>query len=177
MEMNKDSRRTSWNVDRFKRVVRYWYVRFLRLQGTPQAIARGLACGVFSGCFPFFGFQILIGIALAIILRGNKIAAAAGTWISNPFTYLPIFAFNYKIGSLLLGENQLSEISINSNSDLMTLGATTIGTLSIGSFVVGLITAIITYFASLRLICSCRKSRAETQRRREQFRKIPTNKI
>ncbi|MGB7312113.1 MAG: DUF2062 domain-containing protein, partial [Nodosilinea sp.] len=87
----------------WRRQIRYVYLRFLRLQGTPEQLARGLASGVFSGCFPLFGFQIVLGIAAATVLRGNRIMAAAATWVSNPFTYVPIFAFNYQVGLWLVG--------------------------------------------------------------------------
>jgi len=72
-------------------------------EGTPGQRARGIALGVFSGCFPFFGLQTLIGIMLAKVFKGNILLAAAGTWISNPFTYVPLFWLNYKIGELFLG--------------------------------------------------------------------------
>jgi uncharacterized protein (DUF2062 family) len=72
-------------------------------EGSPGQRARGLAAGVFCGCFPFFGLQTLLGVALASVVRGNHLLAAAGTWISNPFTYLPLYWFNFKLGSMVLG--------------------------------------------------------------------------
>ncbi|MGB3200701.1 MAG: DUF2062 domain-containing protein, partial [Nodosilinea sp.] len=87
----------------WRRQIRYIYLRFLRLQGTSEQLARGLASGVFSGCFPLFGFQIILGIATATLLRGNRIMAAAATWVSNPFTYVPLFTFNYQVGVWLIG--------------------------------------------------------------------------
>ena len=75
---------------------------FLQQNGSPIFNAKGLAFGVFSGCFPLFGLQTLIGVFLAQIGRGNIVLAAIGTWISNPFTYLPLYFFNYKLGALLL---------------------------------------------------------------------------
>lgn len=74
-----------------------------RQEGSHGQRARGLAAGVFMGCFPIFGFQTLLGVALASLVRGNHLLAAAGTWISNPITYLPLYWFNYQLGSLLLG--------------------------------------------------------------------------
>lgn len=74
-----------------------------RQQGTPGYQARGLAVGVFSGCLPFFGLQIVLGVALAGVMRGHPLLAAAGTWISNPFTYLPLYWLNLQVGILLLG--------------------------------------------------------------------------
>jgi len=74
-----------------------------QLEGTPGHRARGLAAGVFTGCLPFFGLQIVLGVALAATIRGNRILAAAGTWISNPFTTLPICWVNYQLGVWLIG--------------------------------------------------------------------------
>ena len=73
---------------------------FRNQNGSPFFNAKGLAIGVFSGCFPFFGFQTLIGVFFAKLARGNIVLAAIGTWISNPFTYIPLYYFNYKVGSI-----------------------------------------------------------------------------
>ena len=78
---------------------------FLKQDGTPFFNAKGAAVGVFCGCFPFFGFQTLLGLFLARVAKGNLFLAAIGTWISNPFTYLPLYFFNYKVGSLLLKDS------------------------------------------------------------------------
>ena len=75
---------------------------FLKQDGTPFFNAKGVAVGVFCGCFPFFGLQTLLGLFLARVARGNLFLAAIGTWISNPFTYVPLYFFNYKVGSFLL---------------------------------------------------------------------------
>lgn len=138
---------------RWKRQLRYLYWRFLRLQGSPEELARGLGCGVFSGCFPLFGFQIVIGVGVATVLRGNRIMAAAATWISNPFTYVPIFAFNFQVGHWLLGGGPIQAFQ-----DLDTLrGWQDMGTdvsirLMLGSTVVGLVTGLVSYYISLPLI-------------------------
>ena len=78
------------------------------LKGSPAQRARGVAVGVFSGCFPFFGFQTFFGIFLASLFKGNHLLAVAGTWISNPFTYVPLYWFNYKVGEVFLGQGSHS---------------------------------------------------------------------
>ena len=75
---------------------------FLKQDGSPTFNAKGIAVGVFCGCFPFFGFQTLLGVFLAQIGRGNIVLAAIGTWVSNPFTYIPLYLFNYKLGAFVL---------------------------------------------------------------------------
>jgi hypothetical protein len=142
--------------------VRYFYWRFLRLQGTPEQLSRGIASGVFSGCYPLFGFQTIIGIGVATVLRGNRIMAAAATWISNPFTYLPIFAFNFQVGHWMLGGGP-----VNVFDDLDTLrGWRDMGTdvtvrLMLGSTVVGIITGIISYFVGVWLIRRIRQRKVD----------------
>ena len=87
---------------------------FKKQNGSPLFNAKGLAIGVFSGCFPFFGFQTLIGVFFAKLAKGNIVLAAIGTWISNPFTYIPLYYFNYKVVSIFLNNpsNKILEKSL-----------------------------------------------------------------
>lgn len=142
-------KKQSW----WKRKLRYLYLRLIRLRSTTAAIARGLAVGVFAGLFPFFGAQTLMGVTLAILVRGNKLTAAIGTWISNPFTYVPIYIFNFKVGQFLLGTNDLSpDVDWTSTTELLQAGKTFAITLLVGCTVVGAIAAVIAYFLGLWLI-------------------------
>jgi len=139
------------------RGARYLYLRVLRSEGSTGAIARGLAAGVFAGMFPFFGAQTAIGVGLAFALRGNKLAAAAGTWISNPFTYAPIYWFNYQVGRQLLGDRRTLSIDWQSPRQLLQSGVEIARPLLIGCCVVGAITAIATYGISLGVLPRLRR--------------------
>lgn len=148
-----------------KRIWVYWwrwlrlgYLRLISLRGQPEYLARGLAAGVFAGFFPFFGFQAIIGVAVAVILRGHKLLAVAGTWVSNPFTYVPLFFFNLKFGMSLLGIHKFSLMtdhvnlqSVKDFSELVETGAELAGVLLLGSTVMGLIAAIAIYTVSVPL--------------------------
>ena len=140
----------NWLTRRF----RYTYLKLLRLRGKPKVVAKGLAVGIFAGCFPLFGLQSLIGLFLAAVCRGSKVAALAATWISNPLTYVPLYVFNYKIGKLLLGtkDTQLPPLDIESFTAFKELGSTFAITLFTGSFVVGMILAVVTYFYGLAIL-------------------------
>lgn len=152
---------------KWKRRLRYLYLRLIRLRSSTKAIARGLATGVFAGFFPFFGLQTLIGVALAAIFRGNKLVAAAGTWVSNPLTYVPIYAFNFKIGQWLMGWQGITTDAVNwqSWSELAELGATFTICLLLGCTVVGLVAAVLTYFLGLWLVPRLRVSLRSSRRR------------
>ena len=108
--------------------------------GSPYFNAKGIAAGVFSGCFPFFGFQTLLGIFLAQIIKGNILLAAIGTWISNPFTYIPLYFFNYKVGDFLLkNSNHINMQDVLVTKDFWKQGWFFTSRLILGSSIVGLI--------------------------------------
>ncbi|NEO28337.1 MAG: DUF2062 domain-containing protein, partial [Kamptonema sp. SIO4C4] len=86
--------------------------------------------------------------------------AAIATWVSNPLTYVPIYAFNYAIGSLLLGRLEIKAEQIDwGSAQLLELGADFIYRLFCGCVVVGLIAGCISYFLSFPLIVRLRQSR------------------
>ena len=132
---------------RSKRYINYKKILslFRNQNGSPFFNAKGLAIGVFSGCFPFFGFQTLLGVFFAKLAKGNIVLAAIGTWISNPFTYIPLYYFNYKVGSIFIRNS--TNITIDRNlgiHDLWEQGSVFSIKLLLGSSVVGLSLACIT---------------------------------
>ncbi len=140
-----------------KRYYKYYLRRIQSLQEEPKAIARGFAIGVFTGCFPFFGIQMIAALVFAILFKGNKIAAMMGTWISNPFTYIPIFLFNFQIGNFILSNlfninfDYLTDFNPDSWENLTDSGKEITLTLLIGSFFIGSIFAILAYYITLTI--------------------------
>ena len=113
---------------------------FLKQDGSPFFNAKGVAVGVFCGCFPFFGFQTLLGLFLARVAKGNLFLAAIGTWISNPLTYIPLYLFNYKVGSYFLKNSP--DIILDKNlmiEELWEQGGVFSLRLILGSALVGLL--------------------------------------
>ena len=112
-------------------------------EGSASQRALGFGVGIFSGCFPFFGFQTLMGIFLAKTFKGNTILAAIGTWISNPFTYVPLYYFNYRLGSLILNKDKnIVDFSHITTNELWSQGWYLSCRLIIGSMCMGLLTGI-----------------------------------
>ena len=89
--------------NKFRRTTKYLYLRFVRLRGHPHDLALGMALGVFAGSMPILPFQTALAIFLALIFKGSKIAAALGTWISNPLNWYFLYFYSYKIGSWMIG--------------------------------------------------------------------------
>lgn len=70
--------------------MRYYYLRLILLPESPHRIALGLAIGIFVALTPTVGVQMAAAVVLALILRGSKVAAAIGCWLTNPVT-MPVF--------------------------------------------------------------------------------------
>ncbi len=83
--------------------------RFRGMLGNPalwhlnrRSLSGGAFIGVFSGMLPI-PFQTLLAAILAIRFQYNLPAALILVWVSNPFTWVPILYFNYRLGAWILG--------------------------------------------------------------------------
>ncbi len=86
----------------WRRTLKYWQYRTVRIPGTPTSIALGFACGTAVSFTPFLFFHLLIAFALAWPFGGSLVAAAIGTLVGNPFTFVFIFPLIYSTGKWLL---------------------------------------------------------------------------
>jgi uncharacterized protein len=87
----------------YRRTLKYWAKRFLRIRATPHALALGAAIGVFAAFSPALGIHFLFALALAFLLGGNLVAAGLGTAAANPLTFPLMIAGDYEVGHLLVG--------------------------------------------------------------------------
>lgn len=92
-----------WPRGGWGRAAMYVKHRLHRLPDSPEKIARGIFAGVFTTFTPFYGLHFVVAGGLALILRGNILAALLGTFFGNPLTYLPIGVISMKMGYFLLG--------------------------------------------------------------------------
>lgn len=93
---------TLWPKGGWGRAARYVRHRLNRLPDPPHRIARGIFAGVFTTFTPFYGFHFVIAVVLALIMRGNIIAALLSTFFGNPLTYVPIAVVALTTGYWLL---------------------------------------------------------------------------
>ena len=88
------------------------YAKIVREKASPEYIARGWAIGMFYGCLIPFGFQLILSIPTAFLLRASKVGATVGTLITNHFTIFIIYPVQCYVGALLMGRGRgLDEIS------------------------------------------------------------------
>jgi uncharacterized protein len=90
--------------------VRRWLhehsLKLLAIRGTPEAIAGGIAIGMFFGFTPLFGLKTVLAIFFAWLTRSNILAAVlAGTLHDLILPIMPfIFIWEYKIGFWVLNQ-------------------------------------------------------------------------
>jgi uncharacterized protein (DUF2062 family) len=148
----------------------WWWREFLRqlkeLRGKPHEIALGMAIGVFIGITPTIPLHTILAVSLALLVRGSKLAAGLGVWVSNPLS-IPIFYYgSYRIGQLVLG---LPDISLPDDRSLLAmarLGGEIVGAMLLGGMILGIIPAIVAYVLTLKLARSQRFRGATESHRR-----------
>jgi hypothetical protein len=141
-----------WKRWSFVRQAKLNFLRFARMDGTPDEIAKGLALGIFIGMTPTFGAQMLLAVFFAFLLKENKLAAVLGVWITNPITAPFVYAFEYETGRLLLGMPRVqlpNELSFKAVTDL---GYQVLVPLWFSGVLYGVIGAILAYALTLRFI-------------------------
>lgn len=90
-----------WPRRSFRRSLRYFTKRVLRLRASPHAVAAGVAAGVFASFFPV-GIHLIVALAVAWLIAGNLVAAAIGTAAGNPLTLPFMWGATYEIGHTIL---------------------------------------------------------------------------
>jgi uncharacterized protein (TIGR03546 family) len=90
--------------------VRRWLhehsLKLLAIRDTPEAIAGGVAIGIFFGFTPFFGLKTISAIFFAWLTRSNILAAVlAGTLHDIILPFMPIvYRWEYDVGFWLLSQ-------------------------------------------------------------------------
>ena len=77
-----------------------------------RSVARAFFNGLFWAFIPM-PFQMLAAALLSIPLRANIPLSIALVWITNPITMPFVFYFNYKVGSLILGNSHDKEFQLS----------------------------------------------------------------
>lgn len=139
---------------------RYWWKEFWRqlreLRGKPHEISLGMAIGVFIAITPTIPFHTVLAVALAALLRGSKLAAALGVWVSNPLT-IPFFYYgSYRLGRFVLGYPQLVLPADYSIISLVKMGKHVTVAMLHGGVLLGILPGLLAYFLTYKFTSSPR---------------------
>lgn len=122
----------------------------LSLDSHPGHISAGFAVGVFISFTPFIGLHTPIAIALAFLLKLNKVTCVTGSWINTPITVIPALGMSYQVGNLLRGEPG-GALELQGGLAWHSLEKYAVSLL-LGSSLVGFIAAVISYFLCYYLV-------------------------
>ncbi len=147
------------------------YSKVVKEKATPEYIARGWAIGMFFGCLIPFGFQLLCSIPTAFLLKGSKIGAVLGTFISNHFTVFIIYPVQCYVGDKLIGgnlsyaavEEAFKEVLKKQNySALLEIGRELVIAFFIGGALLTLVMTPLTYWFVRNLVIRSRTKKNKT---------------
>jgi uncharacterized protein (TIGR03546 family) len=132
----------------------------LKLNNTPPEIALGISIGVAISVMPLYGLHTVLCVIFALLIpRANKIAILIGTNVSLPPTVPLITWAGYNIGRLILGK-EFPPVSL---SDLQGITLKKMLNfyypLFIGSLILGIFLAVISYFLTLWLVKRWKRSK------------------
>ncbi len=159
----------------FGRTRRYYYLRFIRLRGTPHSLALGSAIGVFIGITPTIPFHTIVIFFLSIVSRSSFIAGLISSWVvCNPLTYIPQYYLSLRIGNLVtpyeLSWNQiqsvvevvLSDVSFTIRMKaLLTVSYEAIIVMILGGSLLALPFALASYYISYLVFIKIKNKRRE----------------
>ena len=164
----------------FKKKWRKFYLKIVREKAPPEYIARGWSIGMFFGCLIPIGGQLICSIPAAFLLKGSKIGAVLGTFITNQVTVFFIYPVQCYAGAKLIGldlsygdiKDKLKDIvSASDFSEFVDAAKILAGDLTIAFFVGGAIMAVvltpITYYAVKKMVIGYR-IQVEKRRRKRQ---------
>jgi uncharacterized protein (DUF2062 family) len=145
-----------------RRVLRYHWLKFLRLQDDPRKIAGGMALGIFVGITPTIPFHTVAVLSLAALLRVSPVTAFIGIQIGNPLTVAPIYIVSYKIGQFLLyrGQPLVFPEAFSFKAWIAVLGQGGLA-LQVGGVILAIPPAIAAYFLTLWIIQRYQRRKAE----------------
>lgn len=126
------------------------------LKDEPKVIAKGFALGSFIGMLPIPGFQLIVSLGIATLLKLNKKAACIAVFNTNLITGAFVFSFNYWLGKNLIGVNPSFTIGDRINyhfiATVLQAGSDVFLSLLAGGILTGLFAYALSYFVIMKIL-------------------------
>jgi len=159
------------------------YLKIVREKASPEYVARGWSIGMFFGCLIPMGLQLFCSIPTAFLLKGSKIGAVLGTFITNHVTVFFIYPVQCYVGAKLLGldstnikdkvgdmiaalkEFSLLHPSLDPIEKFLNVAGDLAGAFFVGGAIMAIVFTPITYVAVKRMVVAYR-IRVEKRRKK-----------
>ena len=137
----------------FKEIIREY---FINSEDSNGKLAWSVVLGIFIGVSPFWGWQMIVAVALAHFLKLNKFVALVTSNISIPPMIPIILFFSYITGGFVLGA-ETAHLEYSSGIDFQWIKQNLIQYI-VGSFVFGAVLAPLTGLITYVLLVIFRKN-------------------
>jgi uncharacterized protein (DUF2062 family)/2-polyprenyl-3-methyl-5-hydroxy-6-metoxy-1,4-benzoquinol methylase len=121
-----------------------------RLRGgslDPERAALSVAIGIFVGCLPIYGAQLLIVLAVCVPLRLDAVLAYVAAHVSNPLTLPLVLVVEMETGSLVLtGRHAAFDLEAAKRLGLAAVGTQIVCGAVVFGAAFALVGAIVTWF-------------------------------
>lgn len=155
------------------RYVKFYFIKFKRLQGSPQALAGGTAIGVFIGLTPTIPFHTILIVFFSLATRTSTLAGIIVSWVvCNPLTYLPIYYLSARVGNHLTPyelnlknvSNALNQVTAGHGfHDALTIllhsGYEALVVMGVGGLCLALPIGVVSYYLALLFFVQLNKKR------------------
>ena len=155
-----------WPDIGWRRLGIYLVKRVTRLPGTPHSIAAGLACGAAISFTPFIGLHAVLSVLLSFVVRGNYLAALAGTLVGNPWTFPVIWLTTYQLGHFMLGSTPSQVAPEPELTSRWREIRALIWPMTLGGVPFGALAGLAVYLPTVRLIAAYQEARRRRRERR-----------
>lgn len=165
-ERRNEPQLPSW-LERKKKWLADHHMTLVTMADTPHSIALGSAIGMFFGFTPLYTLKTLLSIVFAWICRSNKLAAAIAGNLHDLFLLaMPaVYFFEYKMGCWMLGRpaaHQAFHHFAIGNYLHWQFVVRVIWPAMVGSLLLGIPSAVVTYFLLRMLISRARSPQSTT---------------
>jgi len=151
-----------------------------------------VAIGTIVAFTPTIGFQTLLALGLATLLNANRPVSIVPTWLTNPATIPPVYAFTYYLGSLFWGgppPRQVAHMLLDAAKELgsldplamraqvdvfLGLGSDVFVSMWIGGLIVGVLASAVLYPLTFHLVIRLRARRRAWRTRRGRPKASPS---
>ena len=133
--------------------IRHKLKKILALDCSPRRVAMSCAVGVFIGFSPFIGFHTAMAIGASFIFGLPFYPLIVGAYVTNPFTFIPIYTVCYKFGATVTGQHAAKppNFSDMTMTSLLHTAKTFFIPFFVGTHLLGLILGAIAYIVSYYL--------------------------
>ncbi|MCF8242043.1 MAG: DUF2062 domain-containing protein [Melioribacteraceae bacterium] len=145
-----------------KKDIKKFLKKIVSLNAKPSHIAFSIALGIFIGMLIPIGLQTVIALPFALMLECNLFLTMGATLISNPVTVVPMYYSAIRIGEYLTS-SEISWDKVNRIFEYPTfqnfadLGKEGLIIFFTGSFIQGIIAALIIYLITNQFVVYARK--------------------